>query len=90
MNQDTLKKEIARPSCDWIAFKMNVPSASHMSCPWERKIRTVRSVLSALLHDHGRQLDDESLQTFMIEAESIVNSRLLTTDETTCKETPDV
>ena len=49
-----------------------------------------RSVLGALLHDHGRQLDDESLQTLMIEAESIVSSRPLTTDETTCKETPDV
>ena len=90
MNQDTLKKEIARTSCDWITFKMNVPSASHMGGTWERQIRTVRSVLSALLHDHGRQLDDESLQTLMIEAESIVNSQPLTTDETTCKETPDV
>ena len=41
MNQDTLKKEIAKFSCDWIAFKINVPSASHMggNC-------TVRSVLS--------------------------------------------
>jgi len=90
LNQDTLKKEIARTSCDWIAFKMNVPSASHMGCTWERQIRTVRSVLSALLHDHGRQLDDESRQTLMIEAESIVNSRPLTTDETTRKETSDV
>ena len=49
MNQDTLKKEIARTSCNWIAFKMNVPSASHMGGTWERQIRTVRSVLSALL-----------------------------------------
>ena len=53
-----------------------------------RQIRTVRSILSALLYNHGRQLDDESLQILMVEAESIVNSRLLTTDETTCKETP--
>ena len=90
MNQDTLKKEMARTSCDCIVFKMNVPSASHMGGAWERQIRNVRSVLSALLDDHGRQLDDESLQTLMIEAESIVNSRPLTTDETTCKETPDV
>lgn len=90
MNQDTLKKEMARTSCDWIVFKMNVPYASHMGGAWERQIRTVRSVLSALLYDHGRQLDDESLRTLMIEAECIVNSRPLTTDETTCKETPDV
>ena len=90
MNQDTLKKEIARTSCDWIVFKMNIPSASHMGGTWERQIRTVRSVLSAHLHNHGRQLDDESLQTLMIEAESIANSQPLTTDKTTCKETPDV
>ena len=36
MNQDTLKKEIARTSCDWITFKMNVPSASHMGGTWEK------------------------------------------------------
>ena len=49
MNQDTLKKKIARTSCNWIACKMNAPSASHMGGTWERQIRTVRSVLSALL-----------------------------------------
>lgn len=46
MNQDTLKKEIARFSCDWIAFKINVPSASHMDGICERQIYTARSVLS--------------------------------------------
>ena len=90
MNQDVVKREMAKNHCDWIVFKMNVPSASHMGGVWERQIQTVRSVLSALLYDHGRQLDDESLQTLMVEAESIVNSRPLTTYETTCKETPDL
>ena len=88
MNQDTVKKEMAKNSCNWIAFKMNVPSASHMGGTWERQIHTVRRVLSALLNDHGRQLDDESLQTLMVKAESIVKSRPLTMDGTTCKETP--
>ena len=41
-----------------------------MGGAWERQIRTVRSVLSALLYDHGRQL--EWLQTLMVEAKSIV------------------
>jgi len=90
MNQDTLNKEMARTSCDWIVFKMNVPSASHMGGARERQICTVRSVLSALLYDHGRQLDDESLQPLLIEAECIVNSGPLTTDKTTCKETTNV
>ena len=60
---------------------MNVPHASHMGGMWEREIWTVRSVLTGLLQSHGNQLDDESLRTLMIEAEAIVNSCPLTTDD---------
>ena len=42
---------------------------------WERKIWTTRSVLSALLEKNGQQVNYEALQTFMCEAEAIVNSR---------------
>ena len=56
---------------------------SHMGGVWERQIKTVRNVLDALLNDHGTQLDEESLRTLMCEAESIVNSRPLTTDNLT-------
>lgn len=59
---------------------MNVPHASHMSGVWERQIQTVRRALSALLNLHGTPLDDELLQTLMIEAKAIVNCRPLTTD----------
>ncbi|XP_063604967.1 uncharacterized protein LOC134780266 [Penaeus indicus] len=59
---------------------MNIPHASHMGGVWERQIRTVRNILIALLYHHGRQLDDESLRTFMVEAETIVNSRPLAVD----------
>jgi hypothetical protein len=44
-------------------------SASHMGGVWERQIRTVRSVLSALLQSNGSQLDDELLRTLMCETE---------------------
>ena len=47
---------------------------------WERQIRSVRNVLSVLLENNGNQLDDESLSTFMCEAEAIINSRPLTVD----------
>ena len=47
---------------------------------WERQIRTVRSVLAALLEKNGQQLDDESLRTFMAEVMAVVNSRPLTYD----------
>ena len=32
---------------------MNVPAASHMGGVWERQIRTVRNVLSAILERNG-------------------------------------
>ena len=83
-------RELARNACDWIESKMNVPAASHMGGSWERQIRTVRSVLSSLLYSHGGQLDDESLRTFMVEAEAVVNSRPLSTDNSPCMETPDM
>ena len=57
---------------------MNVPSASHMGGVWERQIRTVRSVLSAILEKNGAQLDDEYLRTYLCECEAIINSRPLT------------
>ena len=51
-----------------------------MGGAWVRQIRTVRSVLGALLDERGRQLDDELLRTLMCEAEAIVNSRPLTVE----------
>ena len=59
---------------------MNVPHASHMGGVWERQIPMVQSVPASLLERHGGQLDDESLKTFMVEAEAIVNCRPLTVD----------
>ena len=77
-NDDQIKGELLKNNCDWITFKMNVPSASHMGGIWERQIRTVRSVLSAILEKNGTQLDDESLRTYLCECEAIINSRPLT------------
>ena len=56
---------------------------------WERQIRTIRSVLTALLEKNGSQLNDEALQTFMCEAEAVVNSRPLTTGNTTSSASPE-
>ena len=83
MDQDKIKSNLLKMNCDWIEFKFNAPTASHMGGVWERQIRTVRSVLSALLEKNGRQLNDEALRTFMCEAEAVMNSRPLTTDSTT-------
>lgn len=77
-DDDKIKEELLKNNCDWVTFKMNVPSASHMGGIWERQIRTVRSVLSAILENNGAQLDDESLRTYLCECEAIINSPPLT------------
>ena len=60
--------------------------AINMGGVWERQIRSVRSVLNALLERQGTQLDDESLRTLMVEAEAVVNSRPLTTESASSTE----
>ena len=67
---------------------MNVPAASHMGGVWERQIRTVRNVLSAILERNGAQLNDEALTTFMCEAEAVVNSRPLSVDSVNDSKSP--
>ena len=81
LDNERIKQELLKRNCDWLVFKMNVPHASHMGGVWERQIGTVRNVLTALLHRNGSQLNDESLHTFIVEAESIVNCRPLTVDD---------
>ena len=49
-----------------------------MGGAWERQIRSIRKVLSSLMHDHGMHLDDECFRTLLCEAECIINSRPLT------------
>ena len=80
LDHDKIGKELLQNNCDWFSFKMNVPSASHIGGVWERQIRSVHNVLLVLLENNGNQLNDESLSTFMCEAEAIINSRPLTVD----------
>ena len=80
MNHCQLQHHLSNQGCDYITFKHNTPSASHMGGVWERQIRTVQNVLSSLTHDFGASLDDESLRTFFCETMAIVNCRPLTVD----------
>ena len=78
MDQKKIGSFLAEEGCDYIIWDRNTPSASHMGGVWERQIRTVKSVITSLLKSSPKKLDEESLRTFLVEAESIVNSRPLT------------
>ena len=80
MDQCKISSEMLKEDCDWVTFKMNPPSASHAGEVWERQIRTVRSVLTALLDGNAGVIDGETFQTLICEAEAIVTSRPLTLD----------
>ncbi|XP_066946103.1 uncharacterized protein [Macrobrachium rosenbergii] len=82
LNQNKIQNKLLYMNIDW---KLNPPMASHMGSVWERQIRTIRKVLSALFYDHGTCLDDESFRTLLCEVEYIVNSRPITT----CSDDPD-
>ena len=80
MDQGKISAEMLTENCDWMTFKMNSPSASHAGGVWERQIRTIRSLSSALLEESASSLHGESFHTLICETEAIVNSRLLTVD----------
>ena len=60
-----------------IIWKFNPPGASSMGGIWERVIRSVRSILTALLKE--QTTTDETLLTLFSHVEAILNSRPLTT-----------
>ncbi|XP_058827206.1 uncharacterized protein LOC131687171 [Topomyia yanbarensis] len=55
----------------------NVPAAPHMGGPWVRMVRSVKVAMKAVSYS-PRHPSDEVLETIMLEAEGIVNSRPLT------------
>ncbi len=80
MDQQSIGRYLLANQCDYIEFKMNVPSASYHGGVWERQIRTVRNILSGLISATASKLNDDSLRTAMCEVMAIVNGRPLTTD----------
>ncbi|XP_055618971.1 uncharacterized protein LOC129764162 [Toxorhynchites rutilus septentrionalis] len=52
------------------------PSAPHMGGSWERMVRSIKKTMASL--PQNPKLDDDGLQTLIVEAEAIVNTRPLT------------
>lgn len=72
-NQASINEYLLQREIKWI---FNPPGASHMGGVWERQIRTVRAVLTALLQQ--QRVDDDTLHTVFCAVESIVNGRPIT------------
>lgn len=69
-NQDKISEEMLQRNVKW---NFNPPYSSHHGGIWERRIRSVRRILRALLRE--QTTDDEGLTTLMCEVESILRSR---------------
>ena len=73
MSNQKIHQFLLRRQIDW---HFNPPSASHFGGVWERLIRTIRRVFSALISQ--QVVSDDTLTTLMVEVESIMNSTRLT------------
>ena len=80
IDNERVREYLISRNCDWIIWKRNPPEASHMGGVWERQIRSIRSILTALMKEYPAMLTDESFRTLMTETEAIINSRPLTVD----------
>ena len=80
MNQEQIRQHLLKSKTDWVKWQKNPPGASHMGSIWQRKIRSARTILEALLKAHGSYLNDENLRTLITETEAIINSRHLTVE----------
>ncbi|XP_055527542.1 uncharacterized protein LOC129720134 [Wyeomyia smithii] len=58
-------------------WKFIPPAAPHMGGAWERLVRSVKVAIGAVM-DGPRKPDDETLETILLEAEAMINSRPLT------------
>ena len=80
IDHEKVREFLLTRNCDWLVWKKNPPEASHMGGVWERQIRSIRSIFTALMKNHPAMLTDESFRTLMTETEAIINSRPLTVD----------
>lgn len=59
------------------SWRFNPPYAPHMGGAWERLVRSVKTAMITI-NEHIHRPSDEVLETVILEAEAIVNSRPLT------------
>ena len=69
-NHNKIRSELLEQGTNW---HFGTPECSHANGVWERMIRTVRQVLFHLAYEQS--LTDETLSTFLVEAEKVINDR---------------
>jgi hypothetical protein len=72
LDQERISSGLLYHKIDW---HFNPPEASHRGGVWERMIRTVRRLLSSISRE--QVVGDETLLTYMVEVERIINNRPL-------------
>ena len=72
-NLEKIQGSLSRRGIEWV---FNLPGASHQGGVWERLIRSTKKILRSLVGN--RELNDESLRTFLVEVEKIMNDRPIT------------
>ena len=75
LEEEGFARDLRSHGVDW---NFNAPLASHQGGIWERLIRSVRKVLLGVPALQNSTPTDESLLTYLKEAESIINHRPLT------------
>ena len=74
MDEKSINDFLMELGGEWVSWRRNSPMESNMGGVWERQIRSARSILSAMLRNHGESLSDKSLRTSLVEVEGIINS----------------
>ena len=70
---------------EWLIWRNNLPTASNMRGVWKQQIISARSILAALLKQHGKSLNDCLLRILLAEVEAIISSRIFQKKDMYCR-----
>ena len=81
LNKERIIDELSQHGVQW---HFNPPAAPHFGGVWERLVKSAKRALKAVAGN--QRVTDETLLTFMAEAESLMNSRPLTHVSSDCND----
>ena len=61
MDDEQITHFLQKLGADWITWRNNPHSGSHIGGVWEHQIRSARAILSALMKQHGASLNENLL-----------------------------